>query len=146
MKSKTYSKNMEMELKEILGSHSFRITKPRLEILKVLKTCSKPVTIPEIQEKLGDSTIDQATIYRTINSFLKRKLLAEHNFNDNINRFELVIDRHHHHHVVCKKCGRIENIEACYSGKIEKELQERGYRDISHSMEFFGVCEKCREN
>jgi len=136
------------ELKDILSKKSLRITQPRLEILKVLKDCHKPVTISEMQKKLGnklgEKKIDQATIYRTMDSFLKKRIVATYDFKDNFTRYEMIVDRDHHHHVVCKKCGKVENIEDCFSNEIEKDLKKKGYEEITHYMEFFGICEKCK--
>lgn len=131
------------ELKDILSKKSLRITQPRLEILKVLKDCHKPVTISEMQDKLGKKKIDQATIYRTMDSFLEKRIVATYDFKDNFTRYEMIVDRDHHHHVVCKKCGKVENIEDCFSNEIEKDLKKKGYKEITHYMEFFGICEKC---
>lgn len=61
-------------------------------------------------------------------------------------RYECIFDRHHHHHIVCRTCGKIENVEACILGELEKMLAQKGYTDLSHSLEFFGVCESCRVN
>jgi Fur family transcriptional regulator, ferric uptake regulator len=132
----------EEDLKEILTKNSLRITQPRLDILKVLKKNHKPLTIAEIQEKLEDP-IDQATVYRTMDSFLKKRIVASYDFKDNFTRYEMIVDRDHHHHVICKKCGRVENIEECFSHEIEDDLKKKGYKEVTHYMEFFGICEKC---
>jgi Fe2+ or Zn2+ uptake regulation protein len=132
------------ELKDILSKKSLRVTQPRLEILKVLKDCHKPVTISEMQDKLGKTKMDQATIYRTMDSFLKKRIVATYDFKDNFTRYEMIVDRDHHHHVVCKKCGKVENIEDCFSNEIEKDLKKKGYKEITHYMEFFGICKKCK--
>ena len=132
----------EEELKDILSKNSLRITQPRLDILKVLKKNHKPLTIAEIQTKLEDS-IDQATVYRTMDSFLKKRIVASYDFKDNFTRYEMIVDRDHHHHVICKKCGRVENIEECFSHEIEDDLKKKGYKEVTHYMEFFGICEKC---
>lgn len=136
--------NKTDELKDILSKKSLRITQPRLEILKVLKDCHKPVTISEMQKKLGKNKIDQATLYRTMDSFLEKRIVATYDFKDNFTRYEMIVDRDHHHHVVCKKCGKVENIEDCFSHEIEKDLKKKGYKEITHYMEFFGICEKCK--
>ena len=134
----------ESYLRDILSKKSLRITQPRLEILRVLKKCHKPVTIAEVQDILGKTKIDQATIYRTMDSFLEKKIVATYDFKDNFTRYELTVDREHHHHVVCRKCGKVENIEDCFSDEIEKDLKKKGYKDITHYMEFFGICENCK--
>jgi Fe2+ or Zn2+ uptake regulation protein len=134
------------ELKGLLAEKSLRVTEPRLEILKVLKTCSKPVTIAEIHSKIKNRKIDLATVYRTINSFLEHKLITDIDFKDEFKRYELIHDRHHHHHVVCRECKKIEDLEFCFSHEIEKLLSKKGYSEVTHSIEFFGVCGDCRKH
>ena len=132
------------EFKVILNSRSQRITAPRLDILGILKSNHNPLTISEIHGKLKNKKIDLATIYRTINLFAELGIVNEIDFKDEFKRYELVYDRHHHHHIVCRKCKRVENVEACVLEELEKLLNKKGYTDISHSLEFFGVCEKCK--
>jgi Fe2+ or Zn2+ uptake regulation protein len=134
------------EFKIILLSHSQRVTAPRLEILSILKSSTKPLTISEIHSHIRKTKTDLATVYRTLNLFTELKIVTEIDFKDDFKRYELIFDRHHHHHIVCKECGRVENVEACVLGELEKMLARKGYTDVTHSLEFFGVCEKCRVN
>ncbi|MEP7145398.1 MAG: Fur family transcriptional regulator [bacterium] len=133
------------EFKVILNSRSQRITAPRLDILGILKSNHHPLTISEIHNKISNKKIDLATVYRTINLFVQLNIVNEIDFKDEFKRYELVYDRHHHHHIVCKKCRKVENVETCVLIELEKLLNKKGYTDISHSLEFFGVCGKCRE-
>jgi len=135
----------EEEFKVILNSRSQRITNPRLEILGTLKLNHDPLTISEIHGKLKNKKTDLATVYRTINLFAELGIVSEIDFKDEFKRYELVYDRHHHHHIVCKKCKKVENVEACVLEDLEKFLNKKGYTEISHSLEFFGVCEKCKQ-
>lgn len=138
------------DFKVILQKNSQRITLPRLGVLKILKTSHAPLTMSEIHEKINKENlkkkIDLATIYRTVNLFVGLKIVNEVNFRDEFKRYELVFDRHHHHHVVCKKCRKIEDVELCLLNEIEKMLVKKGYKDISHSLEFFGICKDCNKN
>lgn len=138
------------EFKTVLQENSQRITLPRLGVLKILKSNHNPLTMSEIHELINKENykkkIDLATIYRTVNLFVDLKIVAEVNFRDEFKRYELVFDRHHHHHIVCKKCKKIENVEQCLTNEIEKMLVKKGYKDISHSLEFFGVCKECSKN
>lgn len=132
------------EFKVILLSHNQRITAPRLEILSILKSCKKPITISQIHAQMKSGKTDLATVYRTLNLFSELKIVAEIDFKDDFKRYELLFDRHHHHHIVCRNCGRVENVEACVLGELERMLSRKGYTDVTHSLEFFGVCESCR--
>ena len=132
------------EFRLILNSHSQKITKPRLEILKILKSNHKPLTISEISGKLIDDSIDLATVYRTMNLFKELNIVSLIDFKDEFKRYELIYDRHHHHHIVCRNCKKVENVETCILDNIEKFLSKKGYSEITHSLEFFGICGECR--
>lgn len=141
----THMTSNEEYLRDILSKKSLRVTQPRLDILEVLKRNHKPLTIAEIHNKLGKSKIDQATVYRAMDAFLKKRIVASFDFKDNFTRFEMIVDRDHHHHVICKKCGKVENIEECFSHEIESDLKKKGYTEITHYMEFFGICSNCKK-
>lgn len=132
------------EFKLILNSRSQRITAPRLEVMSILKSNHKPLTIAEIHSRVKKNRIDLATVYRTLNLFKDLGIVNEIDFKDEFKRYELVYDRHHHHHIVCRKCKRVENVETCVLDELEKLLNKKGYTEISHSLEFFGLCKKCR--
>lgn len=132
------------EFKILLNSRSQKITSPRLEILSTLKSNHDPLTISEIHGKLKNKKTDLATVYRTVNLFAELGIVNEIDFKDEFKRYELVFDRHHHHHVVCRKCKRVEDVETCVVEELEKLLNKKGYTELSHSLEFFGVCEKCK--
>jgi Fe2+ or Zn2+ uptake regulation protein len=132
------------EFKVILLSHNQRVTAPRLEILSILKSNKKPMTISQIHCEMKDKKTDLATVYRTLNLFADLRIVSEIDFKDDFKRYELIFDRHHHHHIVCRSCGRVDNVEACVLGELEKMLQRKGYTEVTHSLEFFGICEECR--
>ena len=133
------------EFKLILSSLSQRITEPRLDILGILKENHNPLTISEIHSKLKNKKTDLATVYRTINLFAELRVVNEIDFKDEFKRYELIYDRHHHHHIVCRKCKNVENVETCVLDELENLLKKKGYSEITHSLEFFGICRSCRQ-
>ncbi|MBL0106855.1 MAG: transcriptional repressor [Ignavibacteria bacterium] len=134
------------EFKLILSSLSQRITEPRLDILGILKENHNPLTISEIHSKLKNKKTDLATVYRTINLFAELRVVNEIDFKDEFKRYELIYDRHHHHHIVCRKCKNVENVETCVLDDLENLLKKKGYSEITHSLEFFGICRNCRQD
>ncbi|MFZ1460116.1 MAG: Fur family transcriptional regulator [Ignavibacteria bacterium] len=134
------------EFKLILSSLSQRITEPRLDILGILKENHNPLTISEIHSKLKNKKTDLATVYRTINLFAELRVVNEIDFKDEFKRYELIYDRHHHHHIVCRKCKNVENVETCVLDDLENLLKKKGYSEITHSLEFFGICRSCRQD
>ncbi|HRI86088.1 MAG TPA: Fur family transcriptional regulator [Ignavibacteria bacterium] len=132
------------EFRSILNSHSLKVTKPRIEIMKILKSNHKPLTISEISGKLTNKKTDLVTVYRTMNLFEELGIVNQIDFKDEYKRYELIYDRHHHHHIVCRKCRKVENVETCLPEGFEKLLLKTGYSEITHSLEFFGICGSCK--
>ena len=52
----------------------------------------------------------------------------------------------HHHHVVCRVCGRAEEVEGRDIERWALEVAARhGYTDVDHTIEVFGVCRSCAQ-
>ncbi len=50
----------------------------------------------------------------------------------------------HHHHVVCRRCGRAEEVDSKaverWTATVATEL---GFIDVDHTVELFGTCATC---
>jgi Fur family transcriptional regulator, ferric uptake regulator len=50
----------------------------------------------------------------------------------------------HHHHLVCRVCGRAEEVEGRAVERWTTEVAKKhGYVEIDHTVEVFGVCGPC---
>lgn len=50
----------------------------------------------------------------------------------------------HHHHLVCRSCGRTEEVEGPAVEKWTRAMAaEHGYTEVSHTLEIFGTCSTC---
>jgi Fur family transcriptional regulator, ferric uptake regulator len=50
----------------------------------------------------------------------------------------------HHHHLVCRTCGRAEEVEDRPVERWASAVAERfGYTDVDHVVEVFGTCGDC---
>jgi Fur family ferric uptake transcriptional regulator len=129
-----------------------KITPARLQVLEILKKDHCLLTIDEIAKKMGNSSkkprADWTTIYRTLLTFKEAGLVSSTPLIDGSLRYEYSeqdpSSHHHHHHVSCKDCGKVKPIDACEVTKIEKQIFKMGFRDISHRLEFTGICEDCQ--
>lgn len=67
---------------------------------------------------------------------------------DGLARFEIADndpDGHHHHHLVCRRCERIVQLDDCILADMESRLSRHyGFQEITHRLEFFGVCPDCQ--
>jgi Fur family ferric uptake transcriptional regulator len=50
----------------------------------------------------------------------------------------------HHHHLVCRRCGRTQEVEGRVVERWAGEVAEQhGYVDVDHTVELFGTCDSC---
>lgn len=133
---------------ERLREKQFKITSPRLAVLKLLSSQSKPLTIKEVYNHVKDEGCDLATIYRLFNLLEELNLIQRVDFGDGSARFEVILqDSEHHHHIVCTKCAAIVKIDECMIKDFHAEVENQsGFKAITHKLEFFGICPKCQIN
>jgi Fur family ferric uptake transcriptional regulator len=50
----------------------------------------------------------------------------------------------HHHHLVCRSCGRTVEVEGpAVERWADRVARDRGFVDVSHTLEVFGTCADC---
>jgi Fur family transcriptional regulator, ferric uptake regulator len=50
----------------------------------------------------------------------------------------------HHHHIVCRVCGRADEVEGPAVERWAASVAaEHGFTDIEHTVEVFGICANC---
>lgn len=50
----------------------------------------------------------------------------------------------HHHHLVCRSCGRAEEVAGRAVERWADEIAAKhGYTDVDHTIEVFGICRDC---
>ena len=135
------------DLTNRLRERERRITGPRQAVLEILRRHSHPLTNKEIFAALPKGLCDLVTVYRSMHLLEELGMVKRFDFGDGVARFELVGegDDGHHHHLVCVRCSRVVEIEECFPAKIEDEIAARnGFKAITHTLEFFGVCPRCQ--
>lgn len=134
------------QLEEALGvlrAHELRITRPRRAILETLLRRQAPATIEDIHRELEAGLCDLATVYRCLATFEKLELVRRCYFEDGTSLYEIDLGPDHRHHIVCTGCHKVEALDFCVVEGLERLVRERGYSQVSHMLEFFGVCSDC---
>ncbi len=50
----------------------------------------------------------------------------------------------HHHHLVCRRCGRAEEVEGRSVERWATDVAAKyGFTEVDHTVELFGVCGSC---
>lgn len=130
---------------DVLRKHGYKATPARLLLLDVLKNADHPLTTQEILKKLGGK-VDQATIYRSLESLLAVSVLRQVDMQHGHAHYELRLETEHHHHLICKSCGLTEDVPECNIALIEQAVLKGSSKfsgNLDHSLEFFGRCKRC---
>lgn len=134
-------------LLEQLREEGLRITPGRRRILEVLFEAGKPLSLEEIRKasELDGRIPDFATVFRMVSLLEKLDLVQKVNLQRSLSYFELHDPSKHYDHLVCTVCGKVVVItDPCPLENVEAQLAKRyGFRELSHSLEFFGKCESC---
>jgi Fur family ferric uptake transcriptional regulator len=134
---------------EILRREGLRITRNRRGILQALFKSGQPMSLQEIQSaasKYEGAQPDYATVFRMILLMEKLHLVHKVNLQRSCSYYEISDPRKHYDHLICRSCGNVVLIDIpCPIGDAEKRIaQQYGFRDLSHSLEFFGICATCK--
>ena len=130
-----------------LRRESLKITGPRAAILAILSASPSPLTNKQILAAMPIGQCDLATVYRSMHLLEKMRMVKRCHFHDGSARFELIAegDDGHHHHLICTRCAQVVEIQECFPVELEKQIAtENGYENVTHKLEFFGVCPACR--
>ncbi|MEN9880870.1 MAG: hypothetical protein RLZZ308_53 [Candidatus Parcubacteria bacterium] len=139
----TYTRD---ELETMIQEVGLRVTDHRLLVLGSVARQRKPITVYDLIETLRKKEdIDQATVYRNLNSLHEMGLIRRLDFNHGHAHYELETGRPSHQ-IVCGKCETIEKIEGIsIDDSIKKMIKKsKKFKQIStHSIEIYGVCKNC---
>jgi len=122
---------------------ALRITSPRLTMLRILAAAKQPLSAEQIHEAAGDDKLDLVTVYRSLVAMDGAGVVQRHPLERGRNLYALVTPGHHHHHVMCRRCGRIERLPGCDSTRLEATAKAKGFVELTHVMEFYGICPGC---
>ena len=130
-----------------LRRRNLKLTHPRRAVLAALQTQQRPLAIKEIFAALRPGECDLASVYRSIRALESAGVVKGFEFGDGVQRYELLAegDDGHHHHLVCTRCASVTAIGECELREIELRLAaSKGFRAVTHRLEFFGVCPACQ--
>lgn len=123
-----------------------KLTTQRSQLLKALLAHPGPISAEELFKKvqLKSDSVDLVTIYRILKKFEESHIVSRLEFGDGVARFELTLESgHHHHHVICRVCHKVEALHLCDLDPHLKIVEAMGYTQLSHRLDFFGICADC---
>ncbi|HEX8324492.1 MAG TPA: transcriptional repressor [Tepidisphaeraceae bacterium] len=133
----------------LLQAAGLRVTPVRQGVLTVLGRSKSPLDVPALLESLPGGT-DAVTVYRTLNTFVRKKLVHRVRGEERSWRYALGQARegpeHQHPHFVCEQCGRVECLSASeVPPTLTRALKvDRGYAVSYTEVIVHGQCVRCR--
>lgn len=129
-----------------LKSAGLRITQPRLAILAALSKRAQPTSIEQLHEDVGADNCDLVTVYRCMAAFEEINLVRRAFFHNGTALYEINLGQPTRYHFVCKATNQVEELDPELADELRRtieavqdKLRGRGYVDVGHIVEFFGV-------
>jgi Fur family ferric uptake transcriptional regulator len=135
-------------LVEEFSAKGLRVTAQRRALLEIIQSSTihlDAVTLLKLARE-RDTSIDRATVYRTLELLKKLGLV------DELDLMHLNGEKHYyearsgrdHIHLACFKCGKIEEFESPVFERLKQEIaREQGFHIGVVRMEVGGRCSTC---
>ena len=137
-------RELDTQLTAALRARGLRVTAPRLLVHRHVRRSARHLTAEQVHGELapGMPSLSPATIYATLD------LLDELGFVRRLStpRGTTVYDprTEPHHHVICRRCGRMEDLEAAVdAGPAEAAAAAAGFRVDHGELQLSGLCAAC---
>ena len=123
-----------------------RLTTPRLNVLKILTSSSKPLTAYQILEKMSKlmKNPKPPTAYRAIEFWKKYHFV--HRI-ESLNAYSICSENHTHsggQFMICNDCGKVVETHLCnLPSALKKIVKEQMFTLSNWNLEINGVCKKC---
>ena len=135
----------ERSLAEILRERGYRLTPQRMIVLEAVEASDHHISAEEIHTKAHARYpyMNISTVYRTLELLKELGLVAE----TDLGGGRLVYHpagKAHHHHLVCRKCGKVQDIDEAVFEHLRDEIRQKyGFDAVFEHMGIFGTCESC---
>lgn len=130
------------EIMERLRKKDITLTPQRIAIIEFLKKSSKHPCVDKIYQAIKKKypSMSPATVYSTLQLLKEIGEIQELHIRGDKANYDPVPQRHHH--LLCKKCGRIVDVEidGC---PITNNKTIRGHRIEEVQAYIYGVCSEC---
>lgn len=136
-------------IESVLESTGLRKTPVRLGVLGVLAASRRPLDVPQIIARLPNHT-DAVTVYRTLNTFARNKLVHRVRGGDRSWRYAMGDSQekpeHQHPHFVCGDCGGVKCLSHAEipAGFVRTLGVGRAYVITYPEVVLHGICPKCQ--
>jgi len=139
------------ERREIIGAlqqRGLRLTRQREAVCEAVFGCPGHICAEHIlavvESRHPGLGMNKTTVYRALDLLLDLGLVIEHKCGDGRAQYEPA-SRGRHSHMICRRCGRLLDLDESVAGAIRSGLRDRhGFQAELESYPLFGLCASCR--
>jgi Fur family peroxide stress response transcriptional regulator len=127
----------------LLKNHNIKVTPQRLSIVEELYGCVH-LSVEELYEAIKKKfpSISLATVYKNINAMLENGFIQEVKIPYAKSKYELT--KEEHSHVMCKKCGKVEDIALDLNTIASEAANISDYKINENALILSGLCPSCQ--
>lgn len=131
-------------VKGLLRERGLRVTEPRVAVLSYLASTDRHPTAEEVETAVnaGGPVLSRASVYNVLHSLTRAGLAAGMSVKDGPVRYDAHVGPHHH--LVCRVCGRVEDVAWGDFGVAERGVLPDGRAVRALALTLDGVCAGCR--
>ena len=130
-----------------LDRAGYRLTGPRRAVADLIAARAGHFTAANLVDDAAAQRLDmsRATIFRTLEALEGVGAIERIDLPTGDHAYITCEPAAHHHHVVCRRCGRANDVDdAGLAAVVERIAGETGYRINAHRLELFGLCPACQ--
>ena len=136
----TTDAQLDRELSDGLRARGHRVTLPRLLVHRLVRRRSGHLTADELHAELP--SLSPATVYATLDLLGELGLVRRVSTPGGAAVYDPRTEAHHH--VICRRCGRIEDVDAAVdSAAAERAAGRAGFRVEHGELQLSGLCSAC---
>jgi Fur family ferric uptake transcriptional regulator len=120
-------------------------TRSQERIVKLLKSLNRAISAQDLYIELRnrDQNMGLATVYRSLENLKLQGEVKVRTLPNGESLYSSV--QQDQHHFTCVNCGVSIPIDECPVHQLEHELENSlRFKVYYHTLEFFGLCEKCQ--
>lgn len=118
-------------------------TKTRESVLYILENSNIPLSANDIYDQLKVKKITLSSIYRTLDTFSKEKLLIKDTNTQGIAIYT-IRKENHYHYLECKDCHNKIKLDYCPYHKVNEHIKKKSNFEVDeHNVVIYGTCKNC---
>ena len=87
--------------------------------------------------------VSKATVYRNLHLLVQEGMISTVQADTGSERFDY--KTHKHYHLRCRICGEVFDADLPVFSNLEEQVKNNdGFKIEDHTIEFIGVCNKCK--